>query len=270
MNFIVTQLKNENKRINEWIQFHLKNGFDKIIIYLDYPEDGSDQTVKEISLNNNNVLYFNTIHNVPINTPYGTVYTGTKSYKSSNDYSGNSTVAYSLAYSYKRGLEYIKQNFEITENDWVAFIDVDEFIVKTGNMSLVDFLIKFENMDRFYITSYDMKCPIDLNESVIKQSTYRWSDKTRNESQFVSRGKMISKVYNLEEILCCHTLDSDINKNVNKFTKTMSTGGNLVKENHTNVVDFFHDQEYFKLFHYRNDGQFQKYDEYDDSALKQI
>lgn len=122
-------------------------------------------------------------------------------------------------------------------------------------------------MDRLYITSYDMKCPINLNESVIKQSFYRWSDETRNASQFVSRGKMISKVYNLEEIPCCHTLDSDKNKTPNKFTKTMSTGGILIKETNACVVDFFHDQEYFKLFHYRNDGQLQKYDEFDDSAL---
>ena len=270
MNFIVTQLKNENLRIKEWIDFHLKNGFDKVIIYLDHPTDNSETVLKEICQSNSNVIYFSTILGIPMQTPYGTIYTSTTSYNSSNDYLGNLSIAYSLAYSYKRGLNYIKENYKITQHDWVAFIDVDEFIVKTGDCDLKDFLIDIDEIDRLYITSYDMKCPIDLEKSVIEQSLYRWSDETRNNSVFKARGKMMSRIHNLFDIHCCHSLDSDFNKNPNKKTKTMSTGGSLIHEDEVNknVIDVFHKKEYFKLFHYRNDGNLQNYDEYDDSALK--
>ena len=58
MNFIVTQLKNEKRRVQEWVDYHLHVGFDIIIIYIDYPTDGTDDLIKEISLKNKNVIYF--------------------------------------------------------------------------------------------------------------------------------------------------------------------------------------------------------------------
>lgn len=256
MNFIVTQLKNEKLRIEEWVKYHLKNGFDKIIIYLDYPTDGSDDLVKNIT-QKLKVEYFYTNHGVTVD------------YKSPNDYAGNVSIAYALVNSYQRGLNYIKETHRIGVDDWVAFIDVDEFIVKTGSLELKDFLCGVDDrIDRLYIPSYDMKCPIDLNMSVVKQSLYRWSDDVRNNSIFNSRGKMISRIYNLFKLDCAHCLDSNVQKTPSKKTKVMSTGGNLIRQPNSVVVDFFHEEEYFKLFHYRNDGMLQQYDEYDDSALR--
>ena len=259
MNFIVTQVKNEKQRIEEWVEYHLKNDFDYILFYVDHPTDETDILVDKISKKYKNVFWFYTDHGKTMN------------YKTANDYSGNIFINDGIKQSYKKGLEYIKNNFQITRHDWVAFIDVDEFVVKTGKQDLKVFLKKInEDIDRLYIPSYDMKCPIDLNISVVEQSLYRWSDDTRNKSVFVSRGKSISRIYNLSEIFCVHCLDFHREMNPHRKNKVMSTGGKLIKNNNSIVIDIYHEEEYFKLFHYRNNSQLQVYDEYDDSAIKAI
>lgn len=256
MNFIVTQVKNEKSRIKEWVEYHLKNGFDKIVIYLDHPTDGSEEVLNEIVDQNKNVVWFYTNHGKTMN------------YKSANDYAGNVGVVNGIKQSFERGLNYIKENYQVTYKDWVAFIDVDEFIVKTGEINFNIFLDNLdEKIDRLYIPSYDMKCPINLNNSVIEQSLYRWSDETRNSSVFVSRGKAVSRVFNLFEIKCVHCLDFNKDMNPHTKTKVMSTGGKLIEKNNSVVIDVYHSKEYFKLFHYRNDSLLQVYDQYDDSAL---
>jgi hypothetical protein len=259
MNYIVTQLKNEKPRIQEWVNFHLKNGFDKIIVYLDHPTDGSDQVVKNLSDSNTNLIYFYTQNSLGMN------------YKTANDYAGNKIINDSIKANYSNGLDYIKRNFQISVDDWIAFIDVDEFIVKTGNYDLRTFLQKLDKrINRIYLSSYDMKCPLDLSQSVIKQSLYRWSDQTRNSSIFISRGKSMARIIDLHKIDCVHCLDSDKQFNPNHGNIVISSGGALNKKANDIIIDLYHDQEYFKLFHYRNNALHQIYDEYDDSALKML
>ena len=261
MKFIVTQVKNEEFRIEEWVNFHLNIGFDKIIFYVDYPNDKTLDIIQSLSSKNSNIIWFYTNHSYTYNN-----------YKTANDYGGNDALIDGIKQSFNNGLEYIKQNYNITKNDWVAFIDVDEYIVQTGKYSLDEFLYKIDPVaDRIYFTSYDMKCPLNLNESVIEQSLYRWSDITRNTGNnglFSSRGKSMSKVSNLFQIACVHCLDSNKNEPSSKYTTVISSGGNILKEPNSVVVDVFHNEEYFKLFHYRNDSLLQTYDEFDNTALK--
>jgi len=271
--YLATQLKNEKYRIQEWVDYHLKLGFDKILIFLDYPEDGSDELVAKICSENKNVLLFFTNLGVQINTPYGVITTSTiQNYSHPNQISGNLGYSYGQAHSAERGLQFIKDNFSPTENDWFAFFDVDEFIAQTGKYTFKEFFKKLDKtIDRLYFPSYDMKCPIDLQKSVIEQSLYRWSDEVRNKSDYLFRGKSMSKIYNLFNISCIHALDSDKNKNPSKHSKVMSTGGNvlLMSQGVKNpIIDILNDEEYFKLFHYRNDSILQEYDVYDDSVLK--
>lgn len=259
MNYIVTQFKNEKPRIKEWVDFHFKNGFDKILVYLDHPTDGSYEIVKELAYKNGNLIYFSTQNSSNFN------------YKTANDYAGNPYVNNSIKENYFNGLDYIKRNFRICGDDWVAFIDVDEFLVQTGPYNLKTFLQKINNkINRIYLTSYDMKCPLDLSESVIKQSLYRWSDSTRNNSIFSSRGKSMSRIIDLYKIDCVHCLDSNKEFNPNHKNVVMSSGGVLDNRANDGIIDIYHDQEYFKLFHYRNNGVHQVYDQYDDSALKML
>jgi hypothetical protein len=259
MNYIVTQFKNEKSRIKEWIEFHFKNGFDKILIYLDHPTDGSDELIKDLVKSNSNLIYFYVKNSLNIN------------YTTANDYGGNEKFIRCLRENYLNGLNYIKTNFVISEDDWVAFIDVDEFLVKTGADDLNTFLQKINNkINRIYLTSYDMKCPLDLSKSVVQQSLYRWSDKTRNNSIFISRGKSMSRIMDLYKIDCVHCLDSNKQFNPNHKNIVMSSGGLLDKRTNDVIIDVYHDQEYFKLFHYRNHALHQVYDQYDDSALKML
>lgn len=259
MNYIVTQFKNEKSRIKEWIEFHFKNGFDKILIYLDGPTDGSDEIVKELADKNGNLMFFYAQNSLNIN------------YATANDYGGNERFISCLRENYFYGLDYIKRNFRICRDDWVAFIDVDEFLVQTGAYDLNTFLQRIDNkINRIYLTSYDMKCPLDLSKSVVQQSLYRWSDETRNNSIFISRGKSMSRIMDLYKIDCVHCLDSNKQFNPSHKNIVMSSGGLLDKRANDVIIDVYHDQEYFKLFHYRNHALHQVYDQYDDSALKML
>jgi hypothetical protein len=257
MKFLVTQIKNEKSRIIEWVQYHLNIGFDKIIFFLDEPNDGSDLIVRKLSQENNNILWF----------PTDGIGYKIQTYVSPEEYGHSDSIHKRILRSYTTGLNYIKTNFGLDVNNWVSFLDIDEYIVETGDDNFSNFIDELPiDIDRIYFASYDMKCPINLNESVIEQSLYRWSDFTRNTARikncdgfFKGRTKVMSRVYNLEKVENVHNLD---------FKMGITVGGDLIESSYDYFIKKFHDKEYFKLFHYRNDSLLQIYDEYDNSALK--
>lgn len=260
MYFIVTQLKNESKRIEEWVDFHIKYGFDKILFYLDYPTDDSVQVVKDLADKYHDRIAFSYTD--------GIGYTLDK-YKSPEDYGGQPGLINRIRRSYYLGTEWIYAHYGHDKNHWIAYIDVDEFIVQTGDTHIYDFLSKVvpEDINRVHLPSYDMIEPTDLDKSVIEQSIYRWSDKTRNYGSvngesgwFSSRTKSIMRFDKDYIIGCVHHIDK---------SPCMTTGGDLRMD--INIwAHKYHDKEYFKLFHYRQDSLLPIYDELDETALKMI
>jgi hypothetical protein len=263
---VVTQVRNESKRVLEWINFHKKVGFERFVIF----DDDSSDNLRQI------------LEGVAGVTIERAVEFGRKfETDNQNNYAGSVELQVRIRDSLKRGMQILKsENF-----DWAACIDVDEFIVPTQDGSVVDYLSQAdESVLKVYIASFDMRCPIDLNRSVIEQSVDRWSEKTRVEGSvngtpgwFCSRGKSIVNLRKWDgKIRCVHWIDVDPVEacQTGTFKSTNFTySGTLVERykphywDHNVLKLMISNDEGLRLFHYRNDSALQTYDEKDTRAL---
>jgi hypothetical protein len=96
----------ENIYLDEWIQYHLKLGFDKIVIY-DNSEDNEARYFENLYKDRVQIIHF----------PGG---------------------GFIQLKAYSHFLQTVRQSFEY---EWGAFIDIDEFIVLKKHKSIIDFLI---------------------------------------------------------------------------------------------------------------------------------
>jgi hypothetical protein len=249
----VTQVRNESKRVLEWINFHKKVGIERFIIF----DDDSSDNLREIAKKIPGVSILRAIN-------YGQKF----STDNQNSYAGSEELQVRIRDSLKTGCSILKkENF-----DWAACIDVDEFIVPTSSNTIQEYLktLKAE-IPKIYLASFDMKCPIDLDHSVIKQSLHRWSEDTRVHGRalgvdglFKTRGK---SMINLEKwsggMNCVHIITDD---------HFQYSGTDLSKYPHISEDPYYKKymtgfDTHLRLFHYRNNGLLQSYDEKDDRAL---
>ena len=266
---IVTQVRNESKRIVEWINFHKKVGFEKFIVFDDESSDNLRQIVEGID----GVIIQRALN-------FGTKFET----DNQNNYAGSSDLQVRIRDSLKRGMQILQsENF-----DWAACIDVDEFVVPTQDNKVTDYLSQLNNdVLKVYVASFDMRCPIDLSRSVVEQSTVRWSEKTRVEGSvngtrgwFCSRGKSIVNLRKWDgSMKCVHWIDIDPveaaqMRGVQK-TNFVYSGTSIEKYKphywDSEVLKFMiSNDERLRLFHYRNDSALQAYDEEDTRALDLI
>lgn len=97
---IVCQIKNERLYVKEWVDYHLNLGFDHIFLYEDYGSESHADLLEDYS----------NVDVIPMKD------TGIENYYS--------TITQKVLYKSK-----LKELINNKEYDWVAFIDVDEFIV---------------------------------------------------------------------------------------------------------------------------------------------
>lgn len=250
---IVTQLKNEAKRIREFVEFHInKIGIDKIIIYADDPLDNSIEVIQSL---------INEGYNVKLCNTDGVGYTS-RFYTSPNDYGGQISFIDRIRRSYLTEMNYMNSNETVDGNDWAIFVDVDEFLIPTADLTIHEYVEKIvpSDINRIFLPSYDMICPIDLDKSVIDQAVYRWSDATRDyakDGYFKNRHKSMTRICKTNRVDCVHQILSG--------EKYITTGGSMLDIDPNEYISA--DKSYFKLFHYRNDGLIQIYDEYDNTAV---
>jgi len=225
---IVTQLRNESKRIEEWIKYHNRLGVSNFIIYDDNSIDNSKEIINKISNNYSIKLFDSNKIGRYVNSD------------NPNEY-GIIDAVRRVVDSYNKGLLYIKQHYN--ENDWIAFIEVDEFLVpQKKDYGLLD-IISNINFDKIYVSSYDFKCPFDLNKSIINQTFLRWSDNTRNfmkNGYFSGRGKTIVKIRSIDSVNDIHHIN--------------------------NSIKYINDNELIKINHYRNNSLLPIFD-YEDRKI---
>ena len=106
---LVAIAKNEEKYLEEWVQFHVKAGFSKIILFDNESTDGTRDLAERLG----ELLPLQALHwpSVERASPQRS--------------------------AYNHAIENYCQ-----DADWVAFIDLDEFLVPWGYSSLPDFLEK--------------------------------------------------------------------------------------------------------------------------------
>ncbi len=106
-NVIVGCMKNEAPYIVEWVAYHRAIGFDDFLIYTNGCEDGTDEILDRLQE------------------------MGVLQHRLNDDWKGKSPQQYALNRALKEPV--------ITQSDWIAHIDVDEFInIRTGNGTLAE------------------------------------------------------------------------------------------------------------------------------------
>ena len=107
-NVIVGCMKNEGPYILEWVAYHRAIGIDNFLIYSNGCEDGTDAILKYLQTQ------------------------GVLQHRNNDDWKGKSPQQFALNRALKEPV--------IAQADWIAHIDVDEFInVRCGNGTLQDF-----------------------------------------------------------------------------------------------------------------------------------
>jgi hypothetical protein len=107
-NVIVGCMKNEGPYILEWVAYHRAIGFDNFIIYTNGCEDGTAEILDRLQD------------------------LGIVQHRNNDNWKGNSPQQHALNQSLKEDL--------IKTADWIAHIDIDEFInIRCGNGTLQDF-----------------------------------------------------------------------------------------------------------------------------------
>lgn len=209
MNCIITQAKDQGKRLKDWILYHYEEGFDTFIFFDDYSEDDTIEILKKISDKYN--------INIIINNSDGfgnkkSLYEMTNS----NNYGGDISINYRIIRSYNLGLQIAR---DLDKNSICAILDVDEFLVSNEGkvINVVKNLLdnKFKHI---YVNSFDVYDGFIVDDWYTTQecTKYRWDFISRNNSIFKNRGKSICLSSSIIEIPqgpnCVHTLKENINE----------------------------------------------------------
>lgn len=185
---IITQFKNEEKRLKEWIEHHHWLGFKKFILYDDNSTDNSFQEIKNLQNSGIDIELYSVM-------------------------STDHRLHIRILDSVNRGLE-ITQNY--SKELPILITEVDEFLVSgknTFNKNIYQLLQeKFlkTSYELYYIPSYDIKPTYDLTKSnICLQETKRWSEKDRKTKQngiWKERGKSLTTNKRCPQIFNIHVL----------------------------------------------------------------
>jgi len=167
---IITQIKNENLRIKEWIEHHSWLGVSEFIIFDDYSTDNTLNILNKLKKNINIQIHFT--DNVIFNYTQRQV--------------NSINIGLNITKQYKQEIP-------------LLIFDVDEFLVTDLNKNIMNILeqnflnTKYQN---YYLSSYDVQPIFDLNmPNITLQTTKRWSEydrKTKQNGYWKERGKSIT------------------------------------------------------------------------------
>jgi hypothetical protein len=221
---ISTMTKNQANRLEEWILYHNNIGFEHFIIFLDDCSDNSE-----------NVL-INVQHKYKIKIDIYLVELMNPNYKNLHWINRSHEMYNSTLNKYKN------------LTDWIAFIEVDEFIFNYKNdIKLIDFL-KNLNSKCLYINSWDFKGPFDLSKKILGQSYLCWTDQHRFTNGYKYRGKSIIQPKFWNKCMDAHHFRMINNEVPHKDFK--NNRENFLQVSHGENV--YIDDNIFRIGHFRN------------------
>ncbi len=231
---LVTQIRNESKRLEEWIDFHYRfYDFDLFQFYLDNPEDDSKEVLEKLSTKYN----INYKHTNPV-----------------GEYQGNNcrVAVHRQLESFKDGFHSLKRDY-----DWIAIFDVDEWLVPVDitNFNLKEDLSNYEK-NNLYIPMYNFVPPFNYEKSILDQNFLRWTDDERVRYKHDQCGKSFNRgKICLDDDNC--SVDVHFGPDKGEFRGDLDT----FSKNHKYRLHQFQ----FHMTH-----EHSNYEEYDDSIKKMI
>lgn len=199
---ICTQLRNEEKRIKEWVEYHANSPWNvkTFTIFNDNSNDNTidllntlskKYTVNILTTGTNGAGYIYPINNHP------------EVYGRFNAFHEN------IVSNYNKGLNLLINNLNY-KADWAAFIEVDEFLTfDTDKYADFNSFLEKEvgdNIHRLWVPSYDMEDTFDLEKPLLQQKLKTWSDETYNK-YFPRRAKSILRLATAKTVQHIHDLD---------------------------------------------------------------
>jgi hydroxymethylpyrimidine pyrophosphatase-like HAD family hydrolase len=201
-NVIITQLKNQEERIYEWMYYHNLQGFDTFIIFDDYSEDNSVEEIKKFSEKFPEVKII-----LSMTDGVGGSY-NKEQCKNSESYGGDISFHRRLNRSYTQGNKIAK---EIDYESICAIIDVDEFLFSDSDLKVVDILhdiFQSSNYKQIKVINFDMLDNYDLQRNIIKNNIDNlqvWSyQDLDNNNLWRTRSKCIIKSKEIDQITFVH------------------------------------------------------------------
>lgn len=217
---ISTMTKNQSTRLKEWIEYHYGLGFNKFIIYLDNCTDNSKIVLEELKIKNIDIDIFLTEN-----------------------------------YPDTQKIDWVSRQFcmfDLTLNnykhiDWIAFIDIDEFILpQNSNLNLSNF---FKNLNTkcVYINSWDFKGPFNETKPILGQTFLCWTDEERyNRNKWT--GKSIIRPQYFNKCMDAH----HFRQSNNMVSTEFKSNRHLLQTYHGTEV--YIDDNLLRLGHFRNHG----------------
>ena len=217
---IQTTLRDEEQIVNEWIEHHLKLGFEHIFIYDDASKIPLSTTIQKLSQCIQDKL---TIIRLDFD------FFNDEDLKLSNIYDERLIQVKNIRNNKQKYImNFFLKKFKYA-SDWCFFGDVDEFICLNKLDNLDNLLSSYENYDSLYIPwlMYGTSYFIDLPKGSIRDSfVYH----TPNYSKI---GKSICKIEKINCIDNCHL----IGKNVYYLNHETKVGNIKIHINHYNKID---------------------------------
>ena len=207
--YCVNQFRNEQDRIEKWIKYHSLIGVDGYLLYNDNSNDDSLSVISNLKEEGYNIDVINLTGQDHIDS------------KDPNIYS-----SLSLHTRIKNSMNDSLITLKKIDNDdiFIAFIEIDEFIVPELSYDLKEYISEFNDM-RLWVPSYDMNIK-EITKNFLIENNETWSDIDRINSGFQGRCKSIIKLNKCGYITCIHNLD---------FSPCIRTSGGNFKNNDNNM-----------------------------------
>jgi len=188
---ISTMTQNQSSRLKEWILYHNNLGFNKFIIYLDKCTDNSKYILENLKRE----------YNIDID-----IYL-TEEFDDKTIFNIHWIERSHYMYTYTiNKYKYL---------NWIAFIEVDEFILPLSNYFNLKSFFKSIDTKCVYVNSWDFKPPFNENQPILEQSYECWTDEERYNNGYRWRGKSIIKPTEFLKCMDAHhfmQIDSTVSK----------------------------------------------------------
>lgn len=184
---MITQLKNQEERVFDWLFYHHKVGIDTFLIYDDFSEDGTlleiDRFKREYPAN---------VQVYPTDAQ-GNYYSIEQS-KNSESYGWDSALNQRILRSYNSGNEIVKK---INPDAFCYFFDVDEYLATDSEVKITEIVEELFSSNYFQLKvfNFDVRHDYLLQKGLIhkNENYYRWDfDSVNSDRKWRNRCKCIT------------------------------------------------------------------------------